>query len=189
VRIPFARPETIPGPEPVGIGEAWTNADVSFTVDQLEQSWVRLRQGEDQGFSQGPLLAVHFTVQNHGDTNGEFVPVAANRSLDPPTLIDGAGAPIERATFADGIEVIDADGNALMARRTATIGPGESFSSMLLFRRPDPSVTQLNFALPGKRIGTTGLVRVQLDFAHSGPRPEPAELNPEPVEATEEDEE
>lgn len=184
VRIPFSRPEEIPAPQPVGLGDAWTNEDVTFTVDRLEQTWIRLRQGEDDGFSQSPLLAVHFTVQNNGETNSEFIPVSANRSLDPPTLLDGNGAPIERVTFEDGTEVIDAEGTVLISRRTTTIAPGESYSSMLLFRRPEDTVSNLQLALPGKRLGTTGLVRVALDFAHSGAIEEPAELHPEPVEAT-----
>ena len=187
VRIPFSRPDEIPAPQPVRLGEAWSNDDVTFTVDRLEQAWIRLRQGEDDGFSQSPLLAVHFTIQNNGETNGEFIPVSANRSMDPPTLLDSNGAPIERVTFEDGTEVIDANGDVILSRRTTTIAPGESFSSMLLFRRPDDAVTGLQLALPGKRIGSTGLVRVAMDFAHSGTIEEPAELHPEPVEATPED--
>jgi hypothetical protein len=178
VRIPFTRPEAPRAPAPGAMGEEIAGDGFSLRVDGVEQAYARLTNAQGRGgFSTTPLLRLNLTLRNTGDSTIEFVPERANRSIDPPSLTDPTGAPLERATFDDGVA---ADG--LIAERRQ-IGAGESLQTFLLFKRPDPSVTQLSFTFPGKRVGATGLIRVTVPYAHVAEIPEPPEMNPEPIQA------
>lgn len=178
VRIPWTRPADIPRPQPSAVGTEVEGRGYTFRVDGTEQAFVRLTNAQGQaGFSVTPLLKLNFTIRNTGDSTIEYVPERANRSFDPPSLIDGSGAPLERATFDDGVS---ADG---MINERRQIGAGESLSGFLLFKRPDPSTSEMLFTFPGRRAGSTGLVRVTVPYQHVATIPDPPEMNPEPVQA------
>jgi hypothetical protein len=178
VRIPYTRPSDPPRPQPVAMGEIAEGRGFTMRVDGVEQNYVRLTNAAGQaGFSVTPLLRVNFTIQNTSEATIEYVPERANRSIDPPALIDASGAPLERANFDDGVA---ADG---MINERRQIGVGESLTGFLLFKRPDPSTTTLQLTFPGRRVGSSGLIRISLPYEHVATIPDPPEMTPAPVQA------
>jgi hypothetical protein len=178
VRIPWSAPDAVPGP-PVGtLGEAYAAGAFSFTVDSATVQWVRLASGAEstQGYSDGPLVRVDFTVENTGDSTIEYIPAEASNRYHPPILLTGDGQPVPRATFSPGVRALD--------KRTERqqIGAGERYQNFLLFQRPPEGTTALRLVVPGARFGGTGLVRVDLPFTWSDPA-QPAELTPRVIEA------
>jgi len=181
VRIPFTYPAEIPEPQPIGIGDVYSGAGFTFVLESIEQNYIPLTNRAGRaGFSASPLLRLNFDVTNTSDTTIEYIPTRANRSLDPPTLLDQGNAPTEQANFDDGIT---AEGFVNERRQ---IGPGESFRSFLLFRRPPASTSQLTLIIPGKRFASTGLIRVSFPYSEVDvPLPDemvPDEPEPEPSE-------
>lgn len=178
VRIPFSAPAEVPAPEFLGQGDTFEGDGFTFTVTGTEAAYVPLAQSisGDEGFTSSPLYKVMFRIENTGETSIEYIPVQANRGMDAPALFDQDGAPIERASMPDGVRVTDE--TYVTERRV--IAPGESLSSYLLFRQPPSSTTGLRLFVPGKRMRSTGLVRVALDYAHREV-PLPEELRPAPA--------
>lgn len=199
VRIPYEEPETIEAPAPIGVGETYEGREFSFTVDSTSTEYIRLMDAEDrEGYSDGPLYRINFTLTNTSETTIQYVPPGASQSANPATLVDEGNTPIPVAQFPAGITWMpDPDGaegprpaeTREFRTQRAQIGPGESYESFLLFQQPPSDVSQLTFVVPGTRLGGTGLVRVSIPYTHQSP-PEPADLTlPEPEEEDEEGEE
>lgn len=175
VRIPWTAPAEVPQPTPVPIGEPVVGQGYTFTITGTEQAYQPLLRSGKNGFSSSPLLRLQFEVTNTGSTTIEYVPLRANRGIDAPTLLDEHGSPVETASFEDGITVTG------FVNERRQIGPGESFRSFLLFRRPTTTSGQLTFVMSGKRVSSTGLIRVAIPYEQREV-PVPEELRP-PEEA------
>jgi hypothetical protein len=184
IRIPWTAPAEYSVEPPVPLGEAFVGDGYTFTITAAEQSYQALTRAGKDGFSSSPLLRLNFEITNTGTTTIEYIPLRANRGIDAPTLLDEHGSPVEAAAFEDGITVP----NFIHERRQ--IGAGETFRSFLLFRRPTSTSGALTFVMPGKRVGSTGLIRISVPYQQREiPIPEalrpPEEAPPAPTEPTE----
>lgn len=175
VRIPWSDAEVTP-PVAVGLGEPFVGPDFTFTLNNTEQAYLPLQSptAPRGGFTSSPVLKLNFTVTNTGSEPLVYLPPEANRSLHAPALSDTDGATINRVQLPTGSS---ADGH--IVERT-TIAPGASLQAAFLFEQPPASIQRLNLQLPGKRFGSTGLIRVAFDYAMQ-PVPVPAELTPAPA--------
>lgn len=178
VRIPWSNPGEIAPPTGVGVGEAHAGDGFEFTVTGTSVLWPRMTNSTDgkAGFSEAPLLRIDFALANTGESTIEYLPTSATNRYNPAVLHTDAGATVPRATFPPNITV---DGLQTAARQ---IGPGERFENFMLFERPAAEVSSLRLVIPGARLGSTGIVRVELPYAWEDPA-EPAELTPQVVEA------
>lgn len=170
VRIPYQAPAEVPRVQPVAIGTPWQGAGFTFTITGAEQAYIPLQRRADAGFSTSPLLRLNFEATNNGSTTIEYLPLRANRGIDPPSLIDEAGSPIELASFEDGVSI-----EGLINDRRQ-IGPGETLRSFLLFKRPVANTAEMTFVMPGKRLSSTGLIRILVPYTALDV-PRPAELD------------
>lgn len=176
VRIPAPTADVTP-PAATAMGSAYVGPGFDFTVLSSELEWVSLTESTSgrAGFSERPLLKVTFQVNNTGDSELVYAPPGVSNTEYPPTLSAGE-TPIARASFQPTIAV---DG----AQTTrAPIPAGSSYTGFLLFEAPAPDVTQLRFTIPGKRFGSTGLVRVDIPHVHTEV-PQPDALTPQVIEA------
>ena len=117
-----------------------------------------------------------FTLTNTGESTIEYVPTSASHAMDPPVLLTSDGQAISRVQFGTGVSPV----GQVTGRRP--VGPGESYDGFLLFERPPAEVSAIRLVVPGKRFGTTGLVRVEFPYVFSTPPP-PPELTPQVVNA------
>lgn len=179
IRIPWANSD-VAQPAPVGLGEAYNGPDFTFTLDGIEQAYLPLQSptAPRGGFTSSPVLKLNFTVTNTGSEPLVYLPPEANRSLHAPALSDPDGATINRIQLPTGSS---APGH--IVERT-TIAPGSSMQASFLFEQPPASIQRLSLQLPGKRFGSTGLIRVAFDYAMQAV-PVPPELTPAPVAPTE----
>jgi hypothetical protein len=178
VRIPWTAQDPAP-PAPVGLGETYEGAGFTFTLASTEQTYLRLQSptAPRGGFTSSPVLKLNFVVTNSGEEPLVYLPPEANRSLHAPTLTDPDGATINRVQLPSGSS---APGHV---NERTTIGPGESFNAAFLFEQPPASIDNLVLQLPGKRFGSTGLVRVAFDYAMQSVAV-PAELTPQAAEGS-----
>ena len=176
VRIPVGTDVPVP-PAGTPMGTAHVGPDFEFTVlsAALERVPMTDTTTARAGFSGRPLLRVTFQVNNTGESELVYAPPGVSNTEHAPTLTAGE-TPIARATFGPTVAV---DG-AQTSR--ASIAAGTSYTGFLLFEAPAPDVTSLRLTLPGKRFGSTGVIRVDIPHTHTEV-PEPPELTPEVVEA------
>ena len=88
-------------------------------------------------------------------------------------LTDQNGAIQNRATYAAGVDVVG------QVRERQTIAPGKSIKDFILFDRPTRGVETLHLLYPGRRLGGTGLVRVQFPYTWANPEI-PDDFKPKP---------
>ena len=174
-------PAPTDSPSPLGgtpLGTAHVGPDFDFTVLSTALEWVPMTDttASRAGFSGRPLLRVNFQVNNTGEAELVYAPPGVSNTEYAPTLTAGE-APIARATFSPTLSV---DG-AQTSR--APIPAGGSYTGFLLFEAPAADVTALRLTLPGKRFGSTGVIRIDIPHQHREV-PAPAELTPQVVEAT-----
>ncbi len=175
-RIPYAAADVAPL-APTPLGSPHMGPGFTFTATTAALEWVSLTNTTDgkAGFSDRPVLKVAFRVDNTGDAPLIYAPPGVSNSEAPPVLSAGV-APIASASFAPTINVEGAD----TAR--VTIPAGGNHSGFWLFEAPAADVTSLRLTLPGKRFGSTGVIRVEIPYAHQEV-PEPEALTPQVVEA------
>lgn len=176
VRIPAPAGDPAP-PAATPMGTAHVGPDFTFTMQSAALEWVRLTNSTDgrDGFSERPLLKLTFEVTNTGESELVYAPPGVSNTEYPPTLSSGQ-TPVARAAFAPTITVEGAQTSR------ASIPAGGSYTGFLLFEAPAPDVTQLRFTIPGKRFGSTGLIRVDIPHTHTEV-PEPEELTPQEIQA------
>ena len=171
----------VTAPDYVAAGEVVEGDGFRFRVLGTETKWARLTSAsEGEGFSDQPLMVVRFELTNTGTTTSEWVPVSADGRFDAPSLTTLDGEAVAQASFPPGVSPDDA------ATSRQAVGAGETYRGAMLFERPGQGVSQLRLTLPGKRVGSTGLIRALVSYTWADPA-EPAELTPREITAGEDE--
>ncbi len=177
IDIPYTQADPA-APGAVPMGTAFAGDGFSYVVDAATVVWPRLRNttNDEAGFSTAPLLKIDFTINNTSDATIEYIPAAASNRFHPPVLQTDAGSTVARSTFAAGI----VPEGALTERKQ--IGPGESYSGFMLFERPAAEVSNLRLVVAAARLGSHGLIRVDVPYTFADPA-QPDELTPQVIDA------
>ncbi|MFT4703843.1 MAG: hypothetical protein ACI81R_001538, partial [Bradymonadia bacterium] len=170
-----AEPPTPPAAS--ALGEVLEGPGVQFAVTGVSTEWVPLlSRTAGEGFAEQPLLRIDLQVTNTSEIGIEVVPVDADRSMDPPALITASGAAVGRAEFPAAITA------EIRPTSRQQIGAGEARTTSLLFDRPPADSGPLMLVMPGVRVGSSGLFRVQLEYTWADPT-RPDALTPRTVQA------
>lgn len=154
------------------LGEAFAAREFSFKATAVDVVYQPLKNTEGkEAISRDPLLRVKFTVTNTSDKPIEYVPTRLSAGIDYPALTDQNGAIQNRATFAAEVDVVG------QIRERQSIAPGKSINDFILFDRPTRGVETLSLLYPGRRLGGTGLVRVEFPYTWANPDV-PADFKP-----------
>lgn len=179
IRIPYAAPE--PQRPPVhDVGEVVSTDGYTFRVDRYEVAF--LPNSDRSGFTERPVLAIHYTITNTGEEPLIYSPPHRRTTSDTaPSLSDGSRH-FERVSLPPGQYLQD------QLREVQSLAPGEELRDFSVFERP-PQDAQLQYHFPAHNIGRNGLIRVRISYSYSDP-PLPEELQeatspPEEVEGAE----
>ncbi len=146
------------------LGKAFQGRGFDFTVTKASVVYQPLQRADNKpAISRDPLLRVDFTVKNTGSSAIEYMPTMLSGGVDFPALVDQKDAIQNRATFAEDIDVQG------QQRNRTSIAPGKSIKDFILFDRPTRGVEQLTLYYPGKRLGGSGLVKVNFPFKWAEP--------------------
>src|SRR5690554_5337530 len=173
ISLPYSASEAEPRPV-AELNEDVEAREFRFKATGVDIVYQALKSADGkEAVSRDPLLRVKFTVTNTSDTPIEYIPTRQSSGVDYPALTDQNGAIQNRATFAAGVDVVG------QVRERQTIAPGKSIKDFILFDRPTRGVETLHLLYPGRRLGGTGLVRVQFPYTWANPEI-PDDFKPKP---------
>lgn len=175
-------PPTVQVPTPSSVEEAINGDTFTFMLTSTYFGWVDAEHIHGGvGYGSGALFQLFFEVTNTSDQPITYTPIALTTSpLDLPEL-NGSMGVIPLAQF--GSDVIF---EGRLSEETI-IPPSETISDHYLFMPPTSEGT-LHLTVPGKRLGGSGLVRVDIPFTMvTPPEPEDLTLPPTPTPGEEED--
>ncbi len=161
LRINYRQPSEIEGPQVASVGDTLEFDGVSFQVTEVSQTYVRLTEGDRDGFSSDPVVKVSFTVTNNSDEPVVYSPGHRELSGSRGALLHSLHSEFNRVRFGSSITVQD------QVDRSA-IDPGESVEDFALFERPPAgaNVGQTTFELGANHFQRSGRVRVAFAYEH-----------------------
>lgn len=146
------------------LGEAYEAREFTFKVTKSDVLYQRLKQADGKdAVSRDPLLRIDFEVTNTSEQAIEYLPTMLSGGVDFPALVDQRDSLQNRATFREDVDVVG------QLRQRTTIAPGKTIKDFILFDRPTRGVEELRLFYPGKRLGGTGLVEIQLPYTWKNP--------------------
>lgn len=147
-----------------GLGEAYEGREFAFKVTKAAVVHQRLKQADGKdAVSRDPLLRIDFEVTNTSETAIEYLPTMLSGGVDFPALVDQRDSVQNRASFREDVDVVG------QLRERTSIAPGKTIKDFILFDRPTRGVEELRLFYPGKRLGGTGLVEVEMPYEWANP--------------------
>lgn len=163
IRLPFSGGEAEALPV-AALNEAYEGREFTFTVTGADVVYAKMKDPESKdAISRDPLLRIAFQVKNTGDAPMNYTPTVLSSGIDFPALTDQNDALQNRAIFVAGVEI---EGQH---REVQTIAPGATIRDAIYFDRPPRSVETLKLLYPGRRLGGSGLVRVEFPYTWADP--------------------
>ncbi len=164
---------------PVGtMGTPVAGDGYALNVQRISTVYERITNTSgEEGITGQPVVKLELAISNTGGEALTYRPPNTSRDLRTPSLVGADMVPLNFATFPAGITV------AGRITAASPIAAGATINEVLYFDRPaQGSAGNLTFLFHGKRVGRTGLTRVNVPYTWSDP-PLPEEWRP-PVQPT-----
>ncbi len=149
------------GPPVHEIGESIATKSADVKIDAAEITYVKITDNnQGPGFSSEPLFKISYTVTNTSDEPLSYDPGHSDLAGRRGAALYSSNREFNRVRFSANSKVEgQTDG-------TATIAPGQSLKDFVLFEVPTKGVDVVMLEIPARMVSDTGLIRVNLPFAH-----------------------
>jgi hypothetical protein len=148
-------------PTVVGMNEDFLGDGFVFRLTDAQVSYPA--NADETGYTERPVLALTFAIRNIAGETITYDPPHRNATSDAvPELTDG------NRYFDRYLLPADQRLRNQTDQRQA-IAPETELTDIVVFERPDETVTELVLTVPGHIVGRHGLVRVRFPFVYSDP--------------------
>lgn len=149
-------------PEPEGrtiyeVGDAIEFDGVVFEITEITQEYAEIKEDEEEGFSDEPVLKIHYTIENDTDDPIEYDAKHDTLRLDEGPLIQSTDPRFERIRAPGERELVG-------QKQDVEIEPGETIDDYAVFDRPDGVADNATFFLPARYFERSGTVRVNFSY-------------------------